>query len=186
MGIEVTDILTTIGGLLTGGGLMQLLNWRSRVRVAKAEADTTVAQGYAARINELHQTVKYLNETTSEQALRIKDLNHGMDDKTDQIRKLTERAWEAEQALNHLNAELLQTTKERDEYRRLMEHYRDWRCERHDCRDERGRKPPRVHKGAYVPPERGRQPEVGEIGVRQIDRNETDKTDEHEEDCNPD
>lgn len=148
--MDMTEILTLVGGLVSGGSLTWLFNWRSRVRVAKAEADATVAQGYASRINELHQTVKYLNETTSEQALRIKDLNHGMDGKTDQIRKLTERAWEAEQSLNHLNADLLQCTRERDEYRRLMEHYRDWRCEEHDCGR---RQPPRRHSGPYVHPD---------------------------------
>lgn len=147
--MDISEILTLVGGIVSGGGLTWLVNWRNRVRVAKADADATVAQGYEARIAELHQTIKYLNETITEQAQRIKELNHGMDGKTDQIRKLTERIWEAEQMINRLNAELLECTQERDEYRRLMEHYRDWRCEDHECGH---RRPPRPQTGPYTPP----------------------------------
>lgn len=154
--MDIKEILTLVGGIVSGGGLTWLVSWRQRVRVAKAEADATVSTGYEARIAELHQTVKYLNETTTEQAQRIKDLNHGLDDKTDRIRDLTERVWEAEQAQNRLNADLLRCTEERDEYRRLMEHYRDWRCEDHECGN---RRPPRRHSGPYVAPAAtGRQP----------------------------
>ena len=167
--INIGDLLTTFGGLITGGGLAWLFNWRNRMRVAKAEADTAVATGYEARLEECHRTIQYLNQTLAELTQRIRDLNHALNektdqinDKTDQIRKLTQQMWEAQQEVNRVQ-DLLNGTKdtvtrlteERDEERRLKEYYRRWRCEKSTCLDPEGRRPPnsRLAAETYEHPE---------------------------------
>lgn len=160
--ININDLLTTLGGLVTGGGLAWLLNWRNRMRMAKAEADTAVATGYEARLEELHRTIQYLNQTLAELTQRVRDLNHALNDKTDQIRKITQQMWEAQQEVNRVQ-DLLNGTKdtvtrlteERDEERRLKEYYRRWRCEKSTCLDPEGRRPPnsRLSSEKYEHPE---------------------------------
>lgn len=147
---EIIALIGTALGTLGGGGW--LINLRASRRVAKANADKALIDNYEARLESLHQTIDKLNDTEREHASRISELNHALDDKTAQIRKLTTRALDAEEENNRLNKLLLKTTEERDCARLETEHYKSWRCEWPDCKDPRGRKPPRKNNDPYQPP----------------------------------
>ena len=142
--MELSEIIGMIGtalGALGGGGW--LINLRASRRTAKATADKALIDNYEARLAALHQTIDHLNATEREHAARICELNHAIDDKTTQIRKLTQQVWDSQQEVNKaqeynntLSAELLRRTEERD-------YYKTWHCRRPDCQDPRGPEPPR-------------------------------------------
>lgn len=142
--MNISEIIALIGtalGTLGGGGW--LINLRATRRAAKANADKALIDNYELRLAALHQTIDKFNETEREHAARICELNHALDDKTEQIRKLTQHVWDSQQEVNKaqeyintLNADLLRITEERD-------HYLAWHCRRNDCQDPRGPEPPR-------------------------------------------
>ncbi|MBD5306113.1 MAG: hypothetical protein HDS14_00570 [Bacteroides sp.] len=142
--MELSEIIGMIGtalGALGGGGW--LINLRASRRTAKATADKALIDNYEARLAALHQTIDHLNATEREHAARICELNHALDDKTTQIRKLTQQVWDSQQDVNKaqeqinvLNERIIALTEERD-------YYKTWHCRRPDCQDPRGPEPPR-------------------------------------------
>ena len=82
------------------------------------------------------------------------EADKALDDKTDRIRSLTDKVWEAERETNRINDLLMAEQRRTADLRVQVEYLKMWRCERPDCQDPRGRKPPNEKlKGLrYEPP----------------------------------
>ncbi len=111
--------------------------------ICEAEANIKEWELEERRIKELMEVVRTLNGIVATQAERIAAQNAALDDKTDRIREVTDRADKAEQLINKLNARIIHLTEELGDERLLREHYERWHCQWPDCQDPRGRKPPR-------------------------------------------
>lgn len=151
--MDIFSLLTALG-TLAGGGALGYITKTGRVK-AKADAYKMMAESYEYRLSAANERIKTANETEATHLERISQLNHSLDGKTEQIRNLTQKLWESEQETNRVNKELVAREEEIGRLRLRVEHYREWRCYWHDCRDERGRKPrqERDHN------EDGREPE---------------------------
>lgn len=108
---------------------------RAKADTAAAEANTKEWELEEARITQLHDTVKTLNDLLKTQAERIAEQNAALDEKTDRIRQLTDRSDRAEQLANRLNARIVEITEECGNLKVLVEHYRMWHCRKGDCSD---------------------------------------------------
>lgn len=150
-------ILSIISGLGTTG-VAVLGYWLKRVtnkRLAIAEADKAEADVNKEewnlekeRLAETHETLMTLNGIIRSQGETVANLNKALDEKTQRIRDLTDANIIAEHEINRVNmllvdaqAEIGDLKAEIGELKLRQEHYREWRCYRHDCGDERGRKP---------------------------------------------
>lgn len=137
--IDIMQIISLVGGLVGGGGLMA---WSKHSKAkAKAEADKAIADGFHERIKDLHENLKIVNADNKELNARIIALEHELVDKTEYVRQQVQKVWEAEQEVNRVNRELVTAKEEIGKLKLRVEHYKEWRCYWHDCRDERGRKP---------------------------------------------
>lgn len=136
----ITQLLIPAGTLVVGG-VAGLLTKSGRVK-AKAEAMKAMTEAYEMRIKALHAIIDNHNRTDVENTARIAELNHSLNDKTAQIRKHTERIWEAEQETNRVNAVLIDKEREIADLRVACEYVMEWRCEHPECNDPRGRRPP--------------------------------------------
>lgn len=169
MDINITEILTTLGTILSGIGI----GWASKSGRMKEKADAykKMGEAYQYRIDALHEDIETCNKTIKENQGRIAELNHALNakedelhDKTMQIRKLTEQGYTSEQEvnrvqnlLNEAKNDVIRLTEERDFERARADYAEMWRCELNDCQDPRGRKPPRNLAGLkYSPPKKAR------------------------------
>lgn len=82
------------------------------------------------------------------------EADKALDDKTDRIRSLTDKVWDAERETNRINDLLMAEQRRTADLRVQVEYLKMWRCEWPDCQDPRGRKPPNEKlKGLrYEPP----------------------------------
>ena len=162
MDINIVEILTTIGTILSGIGI----GWLSKSGRMKEKADAykKMGEAYQYRIDALHDDIDTCNKTIKENQSRIAKLNHALNekedekramkeahdketqDKTMQIRKLTEQGYASEQEVNRVQNllndakdEIIRLTEERDRLETV-------KCIRSDCKDPRGPKPPRKKK----------------------------------------
>jgi hypothetical protein len=65
MSADWMTIATAVGGLLSGGGAMALLNWRSSRRKAAAEASQSEAQATDTAVEALNRAIDTLQEERS-------------------------------------------------------------------------------------------------------------------------
>lgn len=126
----VLEVLTT----LATGGLLGWLSKSGRVK-AKADAFKAMEEAYEFRIKALHEVIETCNRTIKELQERIAELNHALDDKTDQIRKYVAELMKVQSAVAEKEREIA-------ELRVALEYVLEWRCEHPDCNDLRGRRPP--------------------------------------------
>ncbi len=94
------NLLQVIGGVIAGGGLVSFTK-AGRAKT-KADAYSAISQSYEQRITALHTVIDNQNKTEVEHSQRIADLNHALNEKTDQIRNLTEKMYESEQEVNRV------------------------------------------------------------------------------------
>lgn len=101
------------------------------------------------RIEELHASIDKANELNDNLLARISTANATIDKHVDRNRELSDRIYHAEQETNRVNDLLTdeqhktaELERRLGETLRLVDHYKEWRCERSDCKDPRGRKPP--------------------------------------------
>lgn len=80
------DILTTLGSLLTGGGLSWLLFWRLNKKEKKAEVDSKVITNMESVLEE----VKSRNESLHERLSKVQDELNASEDES--IRLKSEKA----------------------------------------------------------------------------------------------
>lgn len=106
-----------------------------------------VASGGAAcwsvssRFKSKLEALNIANDTIARQRETIDRTDRTIDEKTVQIRSLTQKLWEAEQEVNRVNE---RNHEQAGRIARLMlenEHWKHWHCRRCDCQDPRGREP---------------------------------------------
>lgn len=161
MEIDWINLLQVAGGILMGG--CGVIGWKAAKRKGMAEAEIAENDADKAEVERLHAMIdhqqksldKYLDIETKN-ADRISQLNQALNDKTDQIRKLTEQVIASEHGRNADKEEIAKLTKENGDLRVENEYLKMWICKRTDCQDPRGGRPPRDKlKGLkYEPPRR--------------------------------
>lgn len=145
--------LTIISSLLGCSTLVGfILYGRANRRIKNAEAEKSEAEANEAEDHRFDNLLKLVDSLTS----RLSKLNDTVDRHIDRNRELSDRLYKSESELNRANERIITLTEERDEAQRQADYARMWRCERTDCQDPRGPRPPREKlKGLkYEPPKR--------------------------------
>lgn len=166
-------ILGAVGGLEF---IKWLFNRRTERRLNNIEIRQKNFSLDEKRILELHASMDKANKLNDNLLARLSAANATIDKHIDRNRELSDRLYKAEQEINRINDSLTEEQhKTADLERRLgvalrmADHYKLWLCERADCQDPRGGRPPRDKlKGVkYAPP-------------RNIDGTVTEKTEKKE------
>jgi DNA repair exonuclease SbcCD ATPase subunit len=139
-------ILGAVGGLEF---IKWIFNRKTENRLNKLEVRQKDFDLDEKRIAELHASIDKANELNDNLLARLSNANAAIDKHIDRNRKLSDRLYEAEQEVNRVNDVLTEeqhktATLERrlGAAMRIADHYKQWRCERSDCQDPRGRRPP--------------------------------------------
>lgn len=129
-----------------------ILYGKANRRIKDAEAEKSEAEANEVEDHRFDNLLKLVDSLTS----RLSSLNTTIDKHIDRNRELSDRLYKSETELNRANERIITLTEERDEARRQADYDKMWRCERTDCQDPRGPKPPREKlKGLkYAPPAR--------------------------------
>lgn len=146
-------ILTVISSVLGCSTLVGfLLYGKANRRIKDAEAEKSEAEANEVEDHRFDNLLHLVDSLTS----RLSALNDTVDKHIDRNREISDRLYKSETAINRLNDRLLSVTEERDEALRQVDYAMMWRCERTDCQDPRGPRPPREKlKGLkYEPPKR--------------------------------
>ena len=139
MEFDWINLLQVLGGVLLGTGV-GVFTVRATIRKSNAEADKAEHEANKAGNDRLIQMIdhqqksldRYL-EIEKDNADRIAELNKAINEKTEQIRRLTEQVIASEHGRNADKDEITRLTAEAAELRVLVEHYRMWHCQNGDC-----------------------------------------------------
>lgn len=165
------QILTFVfGSTSVVGTILSVIWWKQTKRLKEAEvkqkeadAEKTQADADDAEVKRLlsqvdHQqkTIESLLSLNSNLTERLSKLNATVDKHIDRNREISDRLYKSETEINRLNERTIALTEERDEARRQSDYDKMWRCERTDCQDPRGPRPPRekLKNLKYDPPKR--------------------------------
>lgn len=139
-------ILGAVGGLEF---IKWIFNRKTENRLNKLEVRQKDFDLDEKRIAELHASIDKANELNDNLLARLSNANAAIDKHIDRNRELSDRLYKAEQEVNRVNDVLTEeqhktATLERrlGAAMRIAYHYKQWRCERSDCQDPRGRRPP--------------------------------------------
>ena len=156
-------IITTVLGVGFLGDIVLHFVLPSRKRKDNAESELAEHDADKAEVERLHMMIdhqqksldRYL-EIEKDNADRIAEQNKALNEKTEQIRKLTEQVIDSEHGRNADKEEITRLTKDNGDLRVENEYLKQWICQRTDCQDPRGGRPPRDKlKGLkYDPPKR--------------------------------
>lgn len=141
---------TLVGFILYGKANRRIKDAEAQEAQAKAEkADADADEAEDHRFNTLLNLVDSLTS-------RLSSLNATVDKHIDRNRELSDRLYQSETEINRLNERIITLTEERDDTRRQADYDKMWRCERSDCQDPRGGRPPRdkLRGLKYDPPKR--------------------------------
>lgn len=129
-----------------------ILYGKANRRIKDAEAEKSEAEANEVEDHRFDNLLKLVDSLTS----RLSTLNATVDKHIDRNRELSDRLNQSETDKNRMNERIITLTEERDEARRQSDYDKLWRCERTDCQDPRGPRPPRDKlKGLkYDPPKR--------------------------------
>lgn len=121
---------------------------------AQHDADRAEVERLHLMIDHQQKTLDKYLDIEKDNAGRIAELNKTVDDKTEQIRKLTEQMMASEHGRNADKDEIARLTKQNGDLRVEVEYYKMWRCEWPDCQDPRGRRPPndKLRSLRFLPP----------------------------------
>ncbi len=154
----IYQILTFVfGGTSVVGTILSIIWWKqtkrlkeAEVKQKEAEAEKGEAEATEIEDHRFDNLLKLVDSLTS----RLSTLNATVDKHIDRNRELSDRLYQSETDKNRLNERIITLTEERDEAIRKAEYDKLWRCERTDCQDPRGPRPPRDKlKGLkYSPP----------------------------------
>lgn len=150
---EMETILAIISSVLGCSTLVGfILYGKANRRIKDAEAEKSEAEASEAEDHRFDNLLKLVDSLTS----RLSTLNATIDKHIDRNRELTDRLYQSETDKNRMNEHIITLTEERDEAIRRADYDKLWRCERTDCQDPRGPRPPREKlKGLkYEPPKR--------------------------------
>ena len=154
------QILTYLfGGTSVVGIISACISYSQNKRIKEAEAKIKEAEAKIKDVDARKSEVELLQsqlarmeEANEKKDQRIAELNATIDKNINRRHELVNRICQAEQEVNHVNRllnnakdEIIRLTKKND----LLEVIK---CERHDCQDPRGPKPPRKTKDVeYIP-----------------------------------
>lgn len=157
-----TIILSVLGFGFIGDIILHFV-LPSRRRKDNAETEQAEHDADKAEVERLHLMIDHQQKSLEiylkmekDNAERIAEQNKALNDKTEQIRKLTAQLIDSEHGRNTDKDEIARLAAENGHLNILVEYLKQWRCERSDCQDPRGRRPPNEElKGLkYNPPER--------------------------------
>lgn len=139
-------ILGAVGGLEF---IKWIFNRKTENRLNKLEVRQKDFDLDEKRIAELHASIDKANELNDNLLARLSNANAAIDKHIDRNRELSDRLYKAEQEVNRVNDVLTEEQHETATLERrlgaamrIADHYKQWRCERSDCQDPRGRRPP--------------------------------------------
>lgn len=152
-----TEEMEIVEGILTAVsvffGCSTFVGWllyhNANKRLKDTEAKRSEWQLEADRIKELRDANHTLNETITDNAARISELNHALDGKTDRIRMLTDELIKAQ-------TERIADAEEKARLRWLVQFYKQWHCRREQNESEDGclrREPKQKHAIKYTDPD---------------------------------
>lgn len=133
---------TLLGFILYGRANRRIKN--AEAMKAEAEADRAEVERLTAQLDHQQKTIENLLDINSNLSGRLSKLNDAVDKHIDRNRELSDRLYKSESALNIANGRITELTAELGDERALRKHFQIWRCERSDCKDPRGPKPPRT------------------------------------------
>lgn len=137
---------------------------KAEAEKAEAEAKDAEVDRLAEQLNHQQPTITSLIDLSNSLAERLSKLNATVDKYIDRNRELSDRLYRSETELNKANERITELTEALGDERLRRKHYQTWRCERNDCRDPRGPKPPRTELAGVVysePAARGTKPAMG-------------------------
>lgn len=121
---------------------------KAKIDARKQEVDRLLAQ-----IDHQQKTIDDIMELNSNLSSRLSKLNADIDKHIDRRHELADKLSLSEQETNRVNTllneaknDIIRLTEERDEEQRRADYLNTIRCERKDCKDPRGPKPPRKNK----------------------------------------
>lgn len=141
---------TLLGFILYGKANRRIKDAEAQEAKAKAEkAEADVSETEDHRFDNL---LKLVDSLTS----RLSSLNATIDKHIDRNRELSDRLYKSETELNRANERITELTEALGDALRRADYNEMWKCERTDCQDPRGGRPPRDKlKGLkYEPPKR--------------------------------
>lgn len=147
------SILTLVSTLLGCSTLLGfILYGKANRRIKDAEAEKSEAEASEVEDHRFDNLLKLVDSLTS----RLSSLNATVDKHIDRNRELSDRLYKSETELNRANERITVLTERFGEAIRLAEHFERWKCERTDCQDPRGGRPPRdkLKDLKYEPPKR--------------------------------
>lgn len=156
-------IITAVLGLSFLGDIVLHFVLPSRKRKDNAESELAEHDADKAEVERLHMMIDHQQKSLDryldiekDNADRIAEQNKALNEKTEQIRKLTGQVIASEHGRNADKEEIAELMKENGDLRVENEYLRAWICQRTDCQDPRGGRPPRDKlKGlTYAPPKR--------------------------------
>lgn len=162
MEVLQTIVLSVLGIGFVGDIIMHFA-LPSRKRKDYAETELAEHDADKAEVERLHMQITHQQQSLDiyikmekDNAERIAEQNKALDGKTEQIRKLTSQLIDSEHGRNADKDEIARLAAENGYLNTLVEYLKQWRCERTDCKDERGRKPPnnKLTGLKYEPPKR--------------------------------
>lgn len=125
------------------------------VEKAKIEARKNEVDRLLAQIDHQQNTINILMEVNNNLSSRLSKLNSDIDKHIDRRHELSDKVTASEQETNRVNAllneakdNIIRLTEERDDANRRADYLNTIRCERKDCQDPRGPKPPRKKQKA--------------------------------------
>nr|WP_320989411.1 hypothetical protein [Bacteroides intestinalis] len=144
------QILAVILGAVGGGEFIKwLFNRKTEKRLNNIEVKQKDFDLDEKRITELHASIDKANELNDNLLERLSHANAALDKHIDRNRELSDRLYKTEQEVNRVNDALTEEQHKTASLERRLgaalrasDHYREWRCERSDCKDPRGRMPP--------------------------------------------
>lgn len=134
---EIALIIGSLGGF-------EFVKWLFNRNTEKRINDLEVKQkGFELderRIEELHASIDKANELNDNLLERLSNTNAALDKQIDRNRELSDRLYKSEQEINRVNDLLTEEQRKTADYEkrlgdayRLIDHFRNWRCEKSDC-----------------------------------------------------
>ena len=140
MEFDWVNLLQVFGGMILGGG--SVFGIKSSMRKAKTDADKAEIERLHLQIDHQQKSLEFYIKMENDNAARIAELNSAMDGKTEQIRKLTEQVIASEHGRNADKEEIARLTAENGRKDLHIQYLLQWRCEKPECNDPDGRRPP--------------------------------------------
>ena len=140
MEFDWINLLQVLGGMILGGG--SVFGIKSSMRKAKTDADKAEIERLHLQIDHQQKSLEFYIKMENDNAARIAELNSAMDGKTEQIRKLTEQVITSEHGRNADKEEIARLTAENGRKDLHIQYLLQWRCEKPECNDPDGRRPP--------------------------------------------